>query len=562
MTRDSAHRLRPALEELQLAWDVMPAGHLLLRSMRRNPGKEALLFPDVRLSYRELSERAWSIARSLLALGVEPGEHVGLLMTNHPDLVASFFGISLTGAVVVPINARYRTAELGVIVEDADLTVLLTHDCADEHVDFTALLHDALPGLRHAADPRALELAGAPRLRSVVMMGARRPEGMIARDAFEALAGEVDDVALKTRVEGLRVRDPALILYTSGTTSAPRGAILTHEAFVRVWMSTGRAFQTTADDRHWNGLPLFHVAALGCLTWTIGHGATFISDYSWDAGRALAAMEAERATEFYPAYQPIMEALLSHPRFEETDLGSLRWVLNTSPPEVLEKFQERLPTALQMTMYGGTEGGAFTVTRLDDAPEDRLRTSGRPHPGVEVRVVDEHGAELPPGSPGVIQFRGWNTLERYHKSPEKTAESMPGGGWVTMSDLGVVDEKGQVLFLGRAKETLKVGGENVAPQEVEAHLCTHPAVKLAQVVGMPDERLVEVPAAYVELQAGVEVSPEELIEHCRGRIASFKVPRLIRFVEGEEWPMSATKIQRFKLRERLLEELDSEEARR
>jgi acyl-CoA synthetase (AMP-forming)/AMP-acid ligase II len=196
-----------------------------------------------------------------------------------------------------------------------------------------------------------------------------------------------------------------------------------------------------------------------------------------------------------------------------------------------------------------------TVTRLDDAYEDRMNTSGHPHPGLELRVVGEDGRVLGPGEPGIIQFRGYNTLERYYKSPEKTAESMPGDGWVTMSDLGVVDAKDQVLFLGRAKETLKVGGENVAPQEVESHLCTHPAVKLAQVVGMPDERLVEVPAAYVELVPGAEASAEELIEHCRGRIASFKVPRLIRFIEGDEWPMSATKIQRFALRDRLAAEL-------
>jgi acyl-CoA synthetase (AMP-forming)/AMP-acid ligase II len=254
-----------------------------------------------------------------------------------------------------------------------------------------------------------------------------------------------------------------------------------------------------------------------------------------------------------------MEGLLAHPRFEEADLSSIRIFLNVAPPEVLDKFQKRLPHAIQLTTYGGTEGGPVTLTRPDDPLEDRINTCGRCQPGLELRVVDEQGRVLGPGETGIIQFRGWNTLSGYYKSPEKTAESMPGEGWVTMMDLGVLDEKGQVLFLGRAKETLKVGGENVAPQEVEAHLCTHPAVKLAQVVGMPDERLVEVPAAFVELLPGAEATEEELIEHCRGRIASFKVPRLIRFIDGDEWPMSATKIQRFKLRDRLLAELAGEE---
>jgi fatty-acyl-CoA synthase len=526
--------------DLVLAEDVMPLGHLLLRSAKRDPDHEALVFPDSRWTYRELADRAWGIAKSLLALGVQPGEHVGFLMTNHPDLVATYFGISLAGAVVVPINARYRTTELRTIVSDADMVVLLTHDAADAHVDFTALIAEAgMP----------------PTLRHTVMLGAREPDGMIPRRAFDALGEQVDERALITRVEGQRVRDPALILYTSGTTSAPRGAILSHEANVRIWTTTGRVWGTTREDRHWTALPLYHVTALGCLTWVLGVGATFISDYSWDAGRALRAMEAERATEFYPAYQPVMEDLISHPDFAATDLSRIRTFLNVAPPEVLAKFQQRLPHAIQLTTYGGTEGGPVTLVRRDDPLETRLNTCGRCQPGLELKVVGSDGSEVPPGTPGTILFRGWNTLTEYYKSPEKNAESLLPGGWVTMSDLGVMDETGAVLFLGRVKETLKVGGENVAPQEVEAQLCTHPAVKLAQVVGMPDERLLEVPAAFVELLPGAEATPEELIAHCRGKIASFKVPRLIRFIDGSEWPMSTTKIQRFALKERLLAEL-------
>ncbi len=543
--------------DVTLAHDVMPLGHLLLRSARRDPDREALVFPDTRWSYGELADRAWAVARSLVALGVQPGEHVGVLMTNHPDLVATFFGVSLAGAVVVPINARYRTSELDSIVENADLVALLTHDAADDHVDFAALLHQSLPGLVESPDPLHLSLPRHPTLRTVVMMGRKQPDGILSRAAFDRLGGEEYDAPLRARVEGLRVRDIAIILYTSGTTSAPRGALLTHEAFVRVWMGTGRIFDTTPEDRHWNGLPLFHVAALGCLTWITGHGATFISDYTWDAGRCLETIERERVTQFYPAYQPVMEAFLSHPRFPDTDLRSLRTFLNTAPPEMLAAFQERLPDAVGMTMYGGTEGGAITTTQIDDPLEDRINTTGRPQPGLEIRVVGEDGSVLGPGRPGIIQFRGFNTLEGYYKSPEKTAESVLADGWVTMTDLGQMDEKGQVQFLGRAKETLKVGGENVAPQEVEAQLCTHTAVKLAQVVGIPDPKLVEVPAAFVELHDNATATEEELIEHCRGRIASFKVPRLIRFVMAEDWPMSATKIQRFALRERLLEELAS-----
>jgi fatty-acyl-CoA synthase len=542
-------------DSVALAEDVMPLGHLLLRSARRTPDHEALVFPDRRLTYRELADRAWGVARSLVALGIQPGEHVGVLMTNHPDIVSSIFGTVLTGAVAVPVNARYRTAELSFLAGDADLVALLTHDAADDHVDFTALLHESLPGLADAADPLHLELPDYPALRSVVMMGARSPAGMTDRAAFDALGERADEALVRRRAEGVRLRDVALILYTSGTTAQPRGAMLTHEAFVRTWMGTARIFSSTPEDRHWTALPLFHVTALGCLTWVVGTGATFFSDYSVDPGRCVETLERERITEFYPAYQPVMEAVLNHPRFPQADLSALRTFLNVAPPEVLAKFQDRLPHAVQMTTYGMTEGGPVSLTRLDDPPEVRLNTCGTCQPGMELRVCDEHGRVLGPGEQGEIQFRGPNAFSGYYNHPEKTAETLIEGGWVRTGDLGVLDEAGRVLFLGRVKETLKVGGENVAPQEIEERLCTHPAVKLAQVVGMPDERLVEVPAAFVELVPGGEATEEELIEHCRGRIASFKVPRLIRFIDGAEWPMSTTKIQRFKLRERLLEEL-------
>ena len=399
-------------DNLVLAEDVMPLGHLLLRSERRAPDREALIFPDVRLTYRELADRAWTVARSLVAMGVERGDHVGILMTNHPDIVSTFFGISLAGAVAVPINARYRTTELDSIVEDADLVALLTHDFADAHVDFTALLHEALPGLAEASDPLQLALERHPKLRAVVMMGRKEPTGLLSRAAFDRLGDEAHEAALRSRVEGLRVRDIAIILYTSGTTSAPRGALLTHEAFVRGWMGTGRIFDTTSEDRHWNGLPLFHVAALGCLTWIIGHSATFISDYSWDAGRCLEAIERERVTQFYPAYQPIMEAFLSHPRFPQADLGSLRTFLNTAPPEMLAAFQERLPHAVGMTMYGGTEGGVVTATYVDDPLEDRLNTSGRPQPGIEVRVVGDGRQGARPGRAAASSSSGASTRWR------------------------------------------------------------------------------------------------------------------------------------------------------
>lgn len=526
------------IEDFWLADDVRPLGQMLLHSAKRTPDKDALVFPDTRLSYRELAEGALQVGRSLIGLGVKAGDRVGVLMTNHPDLVLSVFGASMVGAVVVPINARYRTSELRFIVDDAQLTALLTHDSADDHVDYAALLEDAL------GDDRP----------TLVMMGAKAPPGFVSRKQFDALTA--DARALRTRVEGVPLRSTALILYTSGTTSQPRGAMLSHEAFVRGWLATARTWRTTENDRQWSALPLFHVTALGCLTWTLGKCSTFYSDYFFDADRTLKVLVDEKITEFYPAYQPVMEAILGHPDFATADLSAMRVFANVAPPEVLARFQRAIPHAIQLTVYGGTEGGVVTTVTLDDPLEVRLNTCGACQPGMELRIVDvDDGRELGPGERGVIHFRGYCTLDGYWNDTVKTKESILPGGWVTMGDLGVMDEHGRVLFLGRVKETLKVGGENVAPQEIESQLALHPAVGLVQVVGIPDERLLEVPAAFVELLPGATATEEELIEHCRGRIASFKLPRVIRFITNDEWPMSATKIQRFRLRERLLEEL-------
>ena len=221
------------MTELWLADDVRPMGQMLLHSAAKDPGKDALVFPDRRLSYQDLADGATQVADSLIAMGVEAGEHVGVLMTNHPDLVIGVFGAALPGCVVVPINARYRTSELRFIVEDAALSVLLTHDSADEHVDYAALIDDALEGLEHRP--------------TLVMMGAKRPPGFVAREDFDAL--HADPALLRNRIEGVALRSTALILYTSGMTSQPRGAMLSHEAFVRGWLTTARTWRSTAEDR-------------------------------------------------------------------------------------------------------------------------------------------------------------------------------------------------------------------------------------------------------------------------------------------------------------------------
>jgi acyl-CoA synthetase (AMP-forming)/AMP-acid ligase II len=284
-------------------------------------------------------------------------------------------------------------------------------------------------------------------------------------------------------------------------------------------------------------------------------GAAFLSDTFFEPVRALALVAGERATHLYPAYPPITQALLATPGFAEADLSFARAMLNVAPPDTLRAMQAAIPHAIQVSLYGSTEGGgAITYNSLDEDLETRVTTCGLPLPGCEVRVVDpETGEDVAADADGEILVRSFGLFEAYLNDPEKTAAAFDADGWYRTGDRGSLDESGRLRFLGRLKDMLKVGGENVAPAEIETLLMTHPAVLLAAVVGVPDARLEEVPAAFVELRAGSTVSAEELTAFCEGRVARFKQPRHVRIVT--EWPMSATKIQKHVLQEQLLAEL-------
>jgi acyl-CoA synthetase (AMP-forming)/AMP-acid ligase II len=535
----------------------MTMGDLLLQAAEQYPERDAVVYLEERLTYRELADRARQFARALIGLGIEPGEHVGVLMAGSPDCLAAYYGVALAGAVLVPINTRYRAAELPYVVANADLAAILTSDRIDDYVDLPGLLAESLAGLS-AADGegrRLLRLDAAPALRSVVSLGTRRSDGMLTEDEFLSSGEGVSEELLERRRLGVRVRGTALILYTSGTTSKPRGCLLTHEALVRCWTEIAAIYSMRADDRLWAPCPLFHLAGIGPMLMCAATGGANLSDTYFAADRALELLEREHATILYPAYPPITQAVLTHPRFSAAALSSARAILNVAPPDTLRQMQAALPHVTQLSLYGLTEGGGpITNNRIEDPLDVRVETVGGPVAGAEVRVVDPvTRVDVPVGVEGEIAIRGVTLCEGYHRDPEKTAVQFDRAGWYYTGDRGSLDSDGRLRFIGRLKDMLKVGGENVAPAEVEAQLALHPAVKLAQVVGVPDERLVEVVAAFVELRPEASATAEELMEHCRGQIASFKVPRHVRFVS--EWPMSATKIQKEPLRQRLVEEL-------
>ncbi len=528
---------------------------VLLETAQRRPGHEALVFPPRdRFSYAELLDRSIACARSLAGLGVGAGDHVGLLMPNCPDFVFAFFGSQLLGAVAVPINTRFRTRELGYVVENADLVCLLTSDIVEDHVDYVARIAESLPGLTDA-DPARLRLASAPRLRSVVLLGRGEPSGLLPRARFDELGAGVDDTAILRAAERPAPDDVALMLYTSGTTAQPKGCLITQDAVLSAWCQSARRLAITEDDRMWDALPLFHMSCLGPLLFTIELGGTLISHTHFEPRTALDAIESEEATWMYSVFPPIIMALIKDPTFGERDVSRVRGLLNVAPVETMHLIQQAFPQARNVGgHFGMTEAsGAITCNAWDGTAEQHAETHGPSLPGIEVIAVDrETGVPCAPGVPGELLVRGRGLMRGYHRDPELTAETLRGG-WLHSGDLGVVDETGSVTFLSRLKDMLKIGGENVAPAELESHLSTHPAVKLVQVVGAPDERLGEVVAAFVELVPGQSWTEAEAIAYCRGQVASYKVPRYVRFVT--EWPMSATKIQKFRLRESIRDEL-------
>ena len=527
----------------------MTLGKLLTEAAARIGDNEALVFPDSRLTYRELADRARGHARSLIALGIEPGDHVGILMPNCPEYIELLFGIALAGGVAVTINARYKADELAYVVENSDLAALVTSSLASEYVDFAGLLHKALPGLADAPNPRALELDAAPRLRIVTRIGAATPAGFLAFDEFQRAGEGVAAAEVDRRHQAVLPTDPGIMMYTSGTTSNPKGCPLAHEKLVRNGANMNRErYFLGEEDRFWAPLPMFHMAAILPLLACFDAGCALLSMNRVDAGTALDMMEREGVTIAFPAFPTITNELISHPRFADTDLGRLRRINNVAPLEMLRRFQEAFPQAVQTGAYGMTElTGVISYNHPGEDLETRLTTCGQPFTGIEAKIVDPDTLEpSPTGARGEIWVRGYVVFDGYYKAPEKNAESFVDG-WFRTGDLCSLDDTGRIAYHGRLKDMLKVGGENVAAVEIESFLTTHPSVKLAQVIGVPDARLLEVAAAFIELEAGAEATEEEIIAHCRGRIASFKVPRHVRFVD--EWPMSSTKVQKFKLRE-------------
>lgn len=523
-------------------------GDLVDRTAARLPLREALVFQDRRYDWRAVAAEVDRTAKGLMALGVGPGTHVAVWLNNAAEWVFLSFALAKIGAVQVPINTRFRTRDFAYVLGQSDSSLLITHDRSGP-IDYLEMVREvvALPAAGgEVADPNL------PELKRVVILGSGRHDGTLPWSELLGAGETVSDGALAARAAAVDPDGPFLIMYTSGTTGFPKGAMHDHR-LVRNTAERGFRMAITPNDTILNYLPLFHAFGFseGMLMSALT-GARQVVMETFDPERALELIEAERVTVthgFEAHMQALTEAQVRRPR----DMSSLRTGLFAagmhSATPVCRRGLRVLAPLRSVSGYGMTEIWlGVGVGALDEDERHRTESSGYPGLGYELRIVDpETGREVAPGEPGELLVKGEYLMQGYYKKPEETAACYDAEGWFHTGDTATWLEDGYLRFLGRYKDMLKVGGENVDPMETEGLLLEHPEVRQVAVVGLPDAKLAEVPVAFVERVPGSGLEAEAVIAFCRGKLASFKVPRHVVFVA--DFPMTASgKIRKVDLR--------------
>ncbi|HET7467762.1 MAG TPA: AMP-binding protein [Candidatus Dormibacteraeota bacterium] len=539
----------PELSYVHGASDVPLVGEPIFHNLRRTAdrfgGHEALVVPHqgFRATYKELVQQCEEIGRGLMARGVKAGDRVGIWSPNRYEWVLVQYATAAIGAILVNINPAYRTSELEYALNQSGISFLIL-----------------AAGFRQA-DYRAMlaEVKGrCPALK----------EALVLEDGWDALqrdAGKTSVDELREREATLQFDDPINIQYTSGTTGFPKGATLTHHNILNNAFFIGESLRYTADDRVCIPVPFYHCfgMVLGNLACTT-HGATMvIPGEAYDPVAVMETVQKERCTSLY-GVPTMFIGELEHPRFKEFDFSTLRTGIMAGSPcpvEVMKKVQTVMHIPEMTIAYGMTETSPVsTQSATDDPLEKRVSTVGRVHPHVEIKVVDPTtGAVVPRGTPGELCSRGYMVMLGYWDNEEATRQAIDAARWMHTGDLATMDDDGYLNIVGRIKDMIIRGGENIYPREVEEFLYGHPMIADVQVIGVPSEKYGEEVMAWVKLREGGGVSGEELAAWCKGKIASYKIPRHWKFVDG--FPMTVTgKIQKFKMRETAIEELGLEKA--
>jgi len=539
----------------------MTIGAMLDRTAEKYPNTEALvcLHQNIRWTYKEFVEKVNEAARAFMAIGVKRGERVGIWSPNRYQWTVTQFATAKVGAILVNINPAYGVHELEYAMNLAGIAVLVTAD-SFKASDYRKMIYALAPELQ-TARPGRLKAQKVPELRGVINLDKRKHDGMWTWEEFIGFAGDVSQQGLD-KVQGqLQFDDPINIQFTSGTTGNPKGATLTHHNILNNGYFVGESQLFTEKDRLVIPVPLYHcfgmvMGNLGCIT----HGATIIyPSEGFEPKAVLQAVHQEKATALY-GVPTMFIAELAEPDFETYDLSTLRTGImagSICPAEIMRKVNGKMHMKEVQIAYGMTETSPVSIqTSSLDPFEKQVTTVGRTQPHQETKIVDPaNGNVVPRGETGELCTRGYSVMLKYWNNEEKTREAIDDFGWMHTGDLATMDEDGYIKIVGRIKDMVIRGGENIYPREIEEFLYTHPAIEEVQVTGIPDEKYGEELIAWVKLRPDADpVTREELQEFCKGQIAHFKIPRNYKFVE--EFPMTVTgKIQKFRMREISIEEM-------
>jgi fatty-acyl-CoA synthase len=511
---------------------------------------------NIHWSYGELKARVQAFATGLLALGIEPGDRVGIWSPNNAEWVITQFATAKLGAILVNINPAYRLAELDYALNKVGCKALITAD-SFKTSNYVGMLRELVPEIDRSV-PGKLRTVRLPALTTLIRIGSGAARGFFAFEEVPAM-GSRDCAALEDLGSKLQFDDPINIQFTSGTTGAPKGATLTHHNILNNGYFVGEAIRLTEHDRVCIPVPLYHCfgMVLGNLA-CISHGAVMVyPSEGFDALAALETVAAERCTALY-GVPTMFIAELGHPRFKDFDLTSLRTGIMAGAPcpiEVMKRCIGDMNMREITIAFGMTETGPVsTQTSCDDPLDRRVGAIGCVHPHLEIKIVDAEGRIVPRGTPGEFCTRGYSVMLGYWDDADKTAQALDRAGWMHTGDLATMDEDGYCNVVGRIKDMVIRGGENIYPREIEEFLFRHPAVEAVQVFGIPDTIYGEELCTWIKLKAGFSATAEEIQRFCKGQISHYKIPRYIRFVD--RFPLTVTgKVQKFIMREEMIKEL-------
>ena len=528
-------------------WTGKTIGAALDAAAQRYGEKVATVFHNGEVTYNQLKQTSDLVARGFLNLGIGKGDKVAIWMAGYAEWAYAYFALARIGAIMVPVNTRYRPEEVEYVLNKSKAAILILKE--EPNKDYLSLLKELCPGIDEAAG--VIPNEKLPHLRKIIVSSQQSLTGCMGFDDLKSLGTGVSEATLNEAARKVTSEDIAMIQFTSGTTAMPKGAMLYHVAMLRGAYYGSQVLKLTEADRFFSPQPFFHVGgSIKVMLAPIVSGCAMIVQPYFHAGEALELMERHRCNVLM-GHQPHFIEYLNHPDLKKRKLVLEKGMIFASP-EVNKRVYDEMGVKKLISPYGLTEthiGG--TACALDDPLELRMTTVGRPMPGVEIGIRQPEGKEfLPAGEPGEVCFKGWCITKGYFDDPEKTAEALDADGWFRTGDVGVIGRDGYLRLVGRIKDMIRVGGENVAAADVEAILLKHDAVKQAVAVGMADDRLVEVVAVFVELKTDKPATEQEIMDYCRQHLASFKVPRRVVFVN--DWPMTgAGKIQRYVLKESL-----------